>query len=89
MQLYKSVSCNTTFWMLLQVLFNSPNSELELLSISSLPFHDIFRLFMHTIAIDRLIVIKIAAKEVNKHIRLTVNLQLPSRRAVKQTINKM
>lgn len=38
---------------------------------------------MHTIAMDRLIVIKMAAKEVNKQVRLIVNLQLSSNRAVK------
>jgi hypothetical protein len=76
-----------TFCTLLQVPFNSINSKLELLLISSLPLHVIFRLFMHTIVIDRLIVITIAANEVNKHMRLTVNLQLPRNRAAKRTIN--
>lgn len=38
---------------------------------------------MHTIAMDRLIVITMAAKELNKQARLMFSLQLRSNRAVK------
>lgn len=76
-----------TFLASLQVPFpfNSGNPKLELLLISSLPIHVFVRLFMQTIAIDRLIVVTIAANEVNKHVRLTVNLQLPRSLAVERT----